>query len=370
MIMWLIVEWTLTSSIDPYIPRAKRPPSYLGPFLSWLNSTIDALANKIAPCITVSTSSQRSRSCCCPRSQHVDPASLTHTDRVTATFNVFYALGRNFCCENPSRLSLFLWWRSRHRRSHVYALSSMTAGLATANSAARAWSAAPPPGSRAIFDSDSFDILVDGGATACILNSLSDFVTPPKASRVRVKGFNGTSSRAKVGTVSWPILDDAGHRHILKIPNTYYIPECPLRLFSPQHYSQATSDYRGTFSTNFGDHVLLVWDHGRYKATLPLSPTSNVGILRSAPGHAVFSCFVGMHVDASPAPALFDSHLGSDDEADSLAHNDNDIDTLSGDSLNLEGDTEGDADGFKTKDMPGDVFLNTPPPSKNRRLRS
>jgi hypothetical protein len=181
-----------------------------------------------------------------------------------------------------------------------------------------------------------------------------------------VKGFNGTSSRAKVGTVSWPILDDAGHRHILKIPNTYYIPECPLRLFSPQHYSQATSDYRGTFSTNFGDHVLLVWDHGRYKATLPLSPTSNVGILRSAPGHAVFSCFVGMHVDASPPPAVFDSHLVSDDEADSLAHNDDDIDTLSGNSLNLEGDTEGDADGFKAKDMPGDVFLNTPPPTKNR----
>jgi hypothetical protein len=84
---------------------------------------------------------------------------------------------------------------------------------------------------------------VDGGATASISNTLFDFITPPKASKVRVKGFNGTTSCARVGTVSWPVLDDTGQRHVLKIPNTYYVPVCPLRLLSPQHYSQVTNDH-------------------------------------------------------------------------------------------------------------------------------
>jgi hypothetical protein len=64
------------------------------------------------------------------------------------------------------------------------------------------------PTHRTIFYSDSFDILVDGGATACISNDLANFIQPPKKSTVQVKGFNGATSSTKVGTVHWSILDD------------------------------------------------------------------------------------------------------------------------------------------------------------------
>jgi hypothetical protein len=174
---------------------------------------------------------------------------------------------------------------------------------------------------------------------------------PPKASRVRIKGFNGSSSRAKIGTVSWSVLDDTGHRHLFKIPNTYYVADCPIRLFSPQHYSQETKDLRGTFSTNFGDHVLLVWDHGRYKATLPLSPFNNVGILRSAPGHHVFSCFVAMA--AATTPTIFASTLVSDDEAED--DDADDIDTLSGNPVSMEGETESVDNVFNANNIPEDI---------------
>jgi hypothetical protein len=229
----------------------------------------------------------------------------------------------------------FPWWSVRHQvpsPTTVLASSAVTAGIAKAHSASSSRKT-----SRAIFDSDSFDILVDGGATASISNSITDFVSPPKASSVRVKGFNGVTSSTKVGTVSWYILDDSGHRRTLKIRNTYYVPACPMRLLSPQHYSQVIQDHRGTYSTNYGDQVLFVWNHGRFKATMPLSGTTNVGIICSAPGHQVFSAFVGMNESASPS--CFSSTIITDDEADDLDSEDNEDDTLS-DAASLEGDDE------------------------------
>jgi hypothetical protein len=99
---------------------------------------------------------------------------------------------------------------------------------------------------------------------SCISNNLADFIAPPKNSTVKVRGVNDTTSSTKVGTVLWIILDDSGHCRTLKIRNTYYVPACPLRLLSPQHYSQQTKDLGGTYSTNVGDHLLFVWNCGRY----------------------------------------------------------------------------------------------------------
>jgi hypothetical protein len=161
--------------------------------------------------------------------------------------------------------------------------------------------------------------LVDGGATASITNCLDDFVRPPTKTTIRIKGFNGTSSTARIGTVKWPILDDQGVRHVLHIPDTYYVASCPMRLLSPQHYSQQIQDHRGTYSTNYGDQVLFVFHNGQFRATMPLSPSTNVGIIRSAPGHQVFSCFVeSSKPPKEPPPTFFAFNVISDDEADNM----------------------------------------------------
>jgi hypothetical protein len=176
--------------------------------------------------------------------------------------------------------------------------------------------AGPPVAHRAVFYSDSYDILVDGGATASITNCLDDFVRPPTKTTIRIKGFNGTSSTARIGTVKWPILDDQGVRHVLHIPDTYYVASCPMRLLSPQHYSQQIQDHRGTYSTNYRDQVLFVFHNGQFRATMPLSPSTNVGIICSAPGHQVFSCFVESSQPPKEPPPPF--NVISDDEADNM----------------------------------------------------
>jgi hypothetical protein len=182
--------------------------------------------------------------------------------------------------------------------------------------------------------------LVDGGATSCISNSLSDFVKPPTASTVRVKGFNGTTSSTRVGTVLWHILDDSGRRQSLRVHNTYYVPACPLRILSPQHYSQQTNDLRGTYSINFGDRVQFVWNQGKHRAAMPLSPTTNVGILRSGPGHQVFSSFVHATEASSPIHFCCPPVVTDDDDDSSESALDDDSDVTLSPAPSLEGEEE------------------------------
>jgi hypothetical protein len=92
-----------------------------------------------------------------------------------------------------------------------------------------------------------------------------------------------------------------------------------MRLLSPQHYSQQINDHRGTYSTNFGDQVVFVFHQKKFQVTIPLNPSSNVGIIRSAPGHQVFSCFVeDANPPKEPPPAIFAYTVITDDEADDM----------------------------------------------------
>ena len=367
-IVLLIIETSFVPTIDPYIPRAKRPPLYLQSLLSWINTTIDEVVVSLAPLIICRTST--------PCSVFYPPYSpppapeyqfyqrFKHLQCLIpqcfkSLFTRFWTHNYLFCKWN------FAWWDARHRqplhpsrRRRILALSAINAGVARAHAAAPSRQSS----SRVIFDSDSFDILVDGGATSCISNSLSDFIKPPQDSNVRVKGFHGTTSAIKIGTVVWNILDDSGQRHALKIPDTYYVPACPLRLLSPQHYSQIRDDVRGTYSTNFGDQVLFVFHKGRFQATMPLSTHINVGILRSAPGHRVFSSFIDMEYD--PSPTHFCCPVVTDDEADALDSDEEDDATLSS-AASLEGDDEDDFNATSTPSAPAPPHLDeqVDPPS-------
>jgi hypothetical protein len=92
-----------------------------------------------------------------------------------------------------------------------------------------------------------------------------------------------------------------------------------MRLLSPQHYSQQIKDHRGNYSTNYGDQVLFVFHKQKFRVTMTLSLGTNVGILRSAPGHQVFACFVEQ---AKPAPEHPSDFLAfqviSDKDADNM----------------------------------------------------
>ncbi len=279
VVLWVTMAAVLPSKPNPYVPKRLR--SYISRWfqvgLTSVNTSIEALADSVAPLFSVRST--------CRRAHLRSSAAPTH---------------------HPVT-------RRCHRAATLFVFTSVTMGVARAQ--AFCDHPSPPMAHRAVFDSDSYDILVDGGATACISNCLADFIRPPTKTPIRIKGFNGTYSTARIGTVRWPILDDNGVRHVLQIPDTYYVPVCPMRLLSPQHYSQQRNDFRGTYSTNFGDQVNFVFDQGRYQVTLPLNPSSNVGILRSSPDHQVFSCSVEDLPPKEPPPDFFAYPVLSDEDA-------------------------------------------------------
>ena len=86
--------------------------------------------------------------------------------------------------------------------------------------------------------------------------------------------------------VKWTIEDDNGARVVLTIPNTYHVPQLPMRLISPQHLAQELkpmeSTPNGTYCLQLARSAKLVWMDRMHTRTVPLSD-ANVPIFRTAP---------------------------------------------------------------------------------------
>ena len=139
------------------------------------------------------------------------------------------------------------------------------------------------------FDTDSFDILVDNGASRSITNNRKDFIDTPRLVRTVIEGYSGTSEASLIGTVRWTIADDQGLEHNIILPNTILDEKAKKRILSPQHWSQTANDHYpnkyGTWCATLDDQIILLWDQRKYSRSIPLEPNkTNVGIMRSASG--------------------------------------------------------------------------------------
>jgi len=83
------------------------------------------------------------------------------------------------------------------------------------------------------FDTDSYEIYVDNCASRSITNDLNDFVDQPRPANIKIQGTNGISSGTLMGTVEWPIEDDTGKMHNIRIPNTYTQQVTRVSCFHP-----------------------------------------------------------------------------------------------------------------------------------------
>jgi hypothetical protein len=92
------------------------------------------------------------------------------------------------------------------------------------------------------FDYESFLIGIDNHASRCISNCIDDFQSAIKPTNKQLAGISGSLTIKGTGTVKWIIEDDDGICHSINIPNTLFVPEAPMRLLSPQLWSQTASD--------------------------------------------------------------------------------------------------------------------------------
>jgi hypothetical protein len=129
------------------------------------------------------------------------------------------------------------------------------------------------------------------------------------------------------------IEDDNGVPHEIIAPDSFYVPHCPSRLLSPQHWAQKAKDNypkrHGTWCATYDDEIVLEWNQRQYRRTITLDQKgSNTAWIHTAPGYSryhVFSAEAHENIDDFDESLAYQSTMVTDDELESES-DDEDID--------------------------------------------
>ena len=88
---------------------------------------------------------------------------------------------------------------------------------------------------RICFDTNSFVIGMDTFASITLGNYPDQFEDLKEHNDMEVEGIQGVLSIKGMGTFKFHIKDDKGGVHLIKIPNSKYVPNLKVCLLSPHH---------------------------------------------------------------------------------------------------------------------------------------
>ena len=116
--------------------------------------------------------------------------------------------------------------------------------------------------------------------------------------------MNGIIPIDGIGTIRWRITDDDGIVHEIIIENALFARKSPVKLLSPQHWSQSANDNipkkRGTWCAQYDDEIVLYWDQEEYKKSVPYDKRQNVATFYSAPDFAKYRTHVAIKQHDDP----------------------------------------------------------------------
>ena len=81
-------------------------------------------------------------------------------------------------------------------------------------------------------------VIFDTGATRAVLLDKKDFVGPIRPITKQLAGIGAGLDVLEIGTIRWESRDDKGETFIVEVEG-YYVPECRVKLLSPQQYARA-----------------------------------------------------------------------------------------------------------------------------------
>jgi hypothetical protein len=64
-----------------------------------------------------------------------------------------------------------------------------------------------------------------------------------KNDKAEMEGIKGGLDIKGTGTFKFHIKDDEGEVHLMKIPNSKYVPDLKMCLLAPHHWAQETKDH-------------------------------------------------------------------------------------------------------------------------------
>ena len=175
--------------------------------------------------------------------------------------------------------------------------SFVSAMMVVSSEALRPW----PTSHLSRFDSDSFPVGIDNQTSRCISYNKDHFEDLELIDIGECTGFDGSSTpiRGK-GTLVFHLQDDWGQWHIIRVPNSLYIPGAQRVLICPQHWAQEAAD-GGTYEITSSNATILVWDRSRLRRTIPLHPSTNTPVFYSRAGNRIIEAFTAEYLSMDAA---------------------------------------------------------------------
>jgi hypothetical protein len=148
------------------------------------------------------------------------------------------------------------------------------------------------------FDTDSFVIGVDTFASITLGNHPDQFENLRTHNDMEVEGIKGGLGIKGTGTFKFHIKDDEGGVHLIKIPNSKYVPDLKVCLLLPHHWAQEAKDHypvpKGTKMDTNDEALILILNQQKYQQTILYHPLTNTPSFRTAPASRTYRAFVAL----------------------------------------------------------------------------
>jgi hypothetical protein len=114
----------------------------------------------------------------------------------------------------------------------------------------------------------------------------------------KVNGINDGLAILGKGTFKFKIADNDGRVHVIKIPNSLYLPKLESCLLSPQHWAQEAG-HSQIWMGNFAHCCVLHWRGGKKK--VPFDSSFNTPFFYTASSSSTYHAFA-VTFEAMEAP--------------------------------------------------------------------
>jgi hypothetical protein len=86
--------------------------------------------------------------------------------------------------------------------------------------------------------------------------------------------------------------------HLVKVPNSKYVPELKICLLLPHQWVQEAQDKyplpKGTRMEEDDEVLILIWKQGMHRRTIPFHPLANTPSFRSTSASYTYHAFVAL----------------------------------------------------------------------------
>jgi hypothetical protein len=148
------------------------------------------------------------------------------------------------------------------------------------------------------FDTDSFVIDVDTFASIMLGNHPDQFENLKTHNDTEVEGIKGELGIKGTGMFKFHIKDNEGRVHLIKIPNSKYVPDLTVCLLSPHHWAQEAKDHylvpKGTKMDTDNKALTLIWNQQKHRQTIPYHLLTNTPSFCTATASRTYRVFMAL----------------------------------------------------------------------------